>query len=154
MRGGRKGLAPSLCWCGSLLACLRIAWLCWSLRITSHGLYEPLSISCCSCCESLRILADHTGSFSFCFNESLPIHADLHRSFCRGAAAWVPTPPSPSDVSNIVVSMGGQVSIFPLIWFSVTVPVGSCLQGWLPLTGLPCIPPCLWPEVLRPLANT
>ena len=45
-----------------------------------------VSISCCSCCESLRILADRTGSFSFCFSESLWIHADLHRSFCRGAA--------------------------------------------------------------------
>ena len=146
MRGGRKGLAPPLRWRGSLLACLRIAWLCWSLQITSHGLYEPLSISCCSCCESLWILADHTGSFSFCFSKSLRIHADRHRSFCRGATTW--------DVSNIVVSMGVQVSIFPLIWFSVTVPVGSCLQEWFPLTGLPWIPPCLWPEVLRAPANT
>ena len=37
---------------------LRIAWLCWSLQITSRRLYEPLSTSCCSFCESLRILAD------------------------------------------------------------------------------------------------
>ena len=112
MRGGRKVLAPPLRWRVSLLACLRIAWLCWSSQITSRGLYEPLSISCCSCCESLRILADRTGSFSFCFSESLQIHADLHRSFCRGAATWVPTLPSPSDVANLVVSMGGSGEYF------------------------------------------
>ena len=130
MRGGCRGLVAPLRWHGSLLACLRIAWVCWSLQITSRGLYKPLSISCCSCCESLRILADRTGSFSFCFSKSLRIHADLHRSFHRGAATWVPTPPSPSDVFNLVVSMGGQVSIFSPIWFSVMVPVRSCLQGW------------------------
>jgi len=42
---------------------------------------------------------------------------------------------------TFVLSMGGQVSIFPLIWFSETVPLGSCLQGWFPLTELPWIPP-------------
>ena len=142
MRGGRKGLAPPLRWRGSLLACLRIAWLCWSLKITSRGLYEPSSIRCCSCCESLQILADRTGSFSLCVSESLRAHADLHRSFCRGVTTWVPTLSSLSDVSNLVVSMEGQVSIFSLIWFSVTVPVGSCLQGSFPLLGLPWIPSC------------
>ena len=129
MRVGPKGLVPPLCWCGSLLVCLRTAWLCWSLQMTSRGLYKP-SISCCSCCESLPILADCTRPFSFCFSKSLQIHADLHRSFHRGAATWVSTPPYPSDVFNLVVSMGGQVSIFSPIWFSVMVPVRSCLQGW------------------------
>jgi len=145
---------PALHLHGSLLTCLRIAWLCWLSQFTSCGLYGPLSISCCSCCESLQILADCTGSFSSCLSKSLRIHADLHRSICRGEATWVPTPPSPSDVSNLVVSMGRQVSIFPLTWFSVTVPVGRCLQGWFPLMGLPWIPLCLWPEVLRPPAST
>ena len=154
MRVGRYGLAPPVRWSGSMLECLRIAWLCWWLQITSRALYKPLLISCCSCCKSLRILADRTGSFSFCFSESLRIHADLHRSICRGAATWVPTPPSPSDVSNLVVSMGGQVNIFPLIWFSVTVPVGGCLQGWFLLTGLPSIPPCLGLKCSGPPANT
>ena len=125
---------PTLHWHGSLLACLGIVWLCRLLQFTSRGLYWPFSISCCSCCESLRILADCTGSFSSCLSKSLRIHADLHRSICRGEATWVPTPASPSDVSNPV---GRQVSIFPLVWFSVTVPVGSCLQGWFPLMGLP-----------------
>ena len=149
MQGDRKGLAPPLCWSGSLLACLRILWLCWSLRITSRGLNEPLEISCCSCCKSLRILADHLALF--CFSKSLQIHADLYRSICRGAATWVPTPPSRSDVSNFVVNMGHPVSIFPLIWFSVTVPVGSCLQGWFLPMELPWIPPCLGLKCSGPL---
>ena len=46
---------------------------------SSRGLYEPLQISCCSCCESLRILADHSRSFSISFCKSLLIHADLQR---------------------------------------------------------------------------
>ena len=152
MRGGRKGLPPPLAWCGSLLACLQIAWLCWSLQIISCGLYEPLPIRATTdCCKSLRILADCSRSRSFCFRESLRIHADLHRSIYRGATTWVPTPPSPSDVSNLVVSIGGQVSIFPLIWFSVTMPVGSCLQGWFLLSGCHGYLPA---SVLRPPANT
>ena len=31
---------------------------------------------------------------------------------------------------------------FPLNSFSVTVSVGSCMQGWFLLAGLPWIPPC------------
>ena len=45
---------------------------------------------------------------------------------------------------------GGSGEYFPLIWFSVTVPVGSCLQGWSPLKGLPRIPPCLGQKCLGP----
>ena len=52
---------------------------------------------------------------------------------------------------TFLVSMGDQMSISPLIWFSVTVPVGSCLQGWFPFTGLPWIPPCLGLKCSGPL---
>ena len=141
MRGGHKGLAPPLRWRGSLLACLRIVRLCWSLRITRRGSFKPLQISCCSCCESLWILADRSGSFSICFSEFSDScwSSQINLQRCGGLSPHAPSP----SVSNLVVSMGGQVSIFPPIWFSVTVPVGSCLQGWFPLTGLPWIPPCL-----------
>ena len=94
MQVGHKGLAPPLHWRGSLFACMRIVWISWFLWITSRGLYKPLQISCCSCWESLRILADRSRSFSICFSESLLIHADLPRSICWGAAIWVPIPTS------------------------------------------------------------
>ena len=60
------------------------------------------------------------------------IFADLFAEVQR-----LESPPHPllQMLQTFVVSMGGQVSIFPLIWLSVTVPVGSCLQGWFPLTG-------------------
>ena len=32
--------------------------------------------------------------------------------------------------------------IFPLNSFSVTVPIGGCMQGWFPFASLPRIPPC------------
>ena len=56
---------------------------------------------------------------------------------------WLESPPLlPLQMfQTFVVSMGGQVSIFPLIWFSETVPLGSSLQRWFPLTELPWIPP-------------
>lgn len=38
--------------------------------------------------------------------------------------------------------VGGQVSIFHLISFSVMVTVGSCKQGLFPLAGLPWVPYC------------
>ena len=143
--------SPSL---ASLLACVfanRLILLIVADRY-SRVLYEPLQISCCSFCESLWILADRSGSFSICFRESLRIHADPRTSTCRGAPISVPTFPSLSDVSKPSWWVwGGQVSIFPLIWFSVTVPDSSCLQGWFSLTGLPWIPPCLGLKCSGPL---
>ena len=152
MRGSRKGLAPSLHWHGSLLACLWIIWFCWLLRITSRGLYEPLQISCCSCCESLWILADHSGSFSICLSylgRFMLIFAD--KIFVEVHRFESPPLPLLQVFQTFLVSMGGKVSIFPLIWFSVTVPVGNCLQKWFPLTGLPWIPPCLGLKCSGPL---
>ena len=154
MRGGRKGLAPPLRWRGSLLVCLRIVWFCWLLRITSRGLYEPLQISCCSCCKALRILADCSGSFSIYFSESLQIHAHLLKSICRGAATWVPTPLSPSDVSNLLGKYeGGSGGYF-------STDLGQCddaswqlLAGVVPANGVAMDTALPWPEVLRPPAS-
>ena len=42
-----------------------------------------------------------------------------------------------------LVSMGFRWVFFHWSGFSVTVAVGSCLQGWFLLMGLPWIPPCL-----------
>ena len=42
-------------------------------------------------------------SFRLCLSESLQIQA--------------PSPPFPSEVSNLFDKYGGQVSVFPLIWF-------------------------------------
>ena len=153
MRGGHKGLAPPLCWHGSLLACLLIVWFCWLLRITSHGLYKPLQISCCSCCESLRILADHSRSFSICFSKTLWIHADLRRSICRGAAIWVPTSPSPSDVSNLLGRYGGSGKHFfhwsGSVWWCQLA--AACRA--VPAHGVAMDTSLTWPEVLRSPAN-
>ena len=40
---------------------------------------------------------------------------------------------------------------FPLNSFSVTVPVGGCMQGWFPLAGLPWIPPCYAWDIQAPV---
>ena len=151
MRGGPKGLAPSPRRRGSLLVCLRIVWFCWSLRITSRGFYEPLQISCCSCCESLRILADRSGSFRICFSKSLRIHADLRRSICRGAAIWVRTLPSPSDVSNLVGKYGGSGEYFSTDIVQCDGASWQLLAGVVPPTGLPWISPCLGLKYSGPL---
>ena len=136
MRGGRRDLVPRLRWRGSLLECLQIIWFCWLQRITSCGLYRPLQISCCSCCKSLRILADGSRSFSICFSESLQIHADLRRSICRGAVIWVPNLPSSSDVSNLFGKYGGVRWVFfhwcGSVWrcqLAAACRGGSCSRG-------------------------
>ena len=153
MRGGRKDLAPPLRWRGTLLACLRIVWFCRSLRITSRGLYEPSQISYCSCCESLLIQADRSGSFSFCFSESLRIHTDLRRSICRGAATWVTTPPSLSDVSNLSVKYGGSGEYFSTGLAQRDGVRWQLLAGVVPAHGVAMDSSLPWPEVLRPPAN-
>ena len=51
---------------------------------------------------------------------------------------WLPARPSP--FCALVSIRSGEY--FPLNSFSVTVPVGGCMQGWFPLAGLPWIPPC------------
>ena len=153
MRGGPKGLAPPLRRRGSLLACLRIVWFCWSLQITSRGFYEPLQISCCSCCESLRILDDRSGSFSICFSESLRIHADLRRSICRGASIWVPLIPSPSDVWNLFVKYGGSGEYFSTDLVQCAGASRQLLAGVVPAHGVAMDTSLPWPEVLRPPAH-
>ena len=149
MRGGPKGLAPPLRRLGSLLVCLRIVWFCWSLQITSRGFYEPLQISCCSYCESLRILADRSGSFSICFGESLRTHADLRRSICRGAAIWVPTLPSPSYVGKY----GGSGEDFSTDLVQCDGASRQLLAGVVPTHGIVKDTSLPWPEVLRPPSN-
>lgn len=139
MRGGRMGLAPPLRWRGSLLAWLRIIWFCWSLRIINRGLYELSQISCCSCCESVGILADRIGSFSFWSSESLQIHSDPRRSICRGAATWFP---SPSDVSNLCGKYERRGEYFSSDLVQCDGTSWQLLAGVVPLTGLPWIPPC------------
>ena len=153
MRGGCKGFAPPLCWQGSLLVCLWIIWFCWLLRITSHGFYEPLLMSCSSCWESLQILADRSGSFSICFSESLQIHADLCRSICKGAAIWVPTLPSSSDVSNLFGKYGGSGEYFSTDLVQCDSASWQLLAGVIPAHGVAMDTFLHWSEVLRPPAN-
>jgi len=50
----------------------------------------------------------------------------------------LPVLPSHWKFQTILISMGVQMNIFPLIWFSVTMPVGGSLP---------------WPEVLMSTAN-
>ena len=138
MRGGCRGLAPPLRWRGSLLATV-----CESFDFADPGrslavVYTSLcayadKLLLSACCESLQILTDRTRSFSICFSESLQIHADLPRSIWSGAAIWVPT-----------TKYGGSGEYFSTdnLWFSVTVPVSSCSQGWFWLAGFPWKPPC------------
>ena len=151
MQGGHKGLAPPLHWRGSLFACMRIVWISWFLWITSRGLYKPLQISCCSCCESLWILDENSRSFSICFSQSLWTHVDPHRSISRGAATQVP---SPSDVSNLVVSMGGQVSIFHWSGSVWQCQLAAAYRGGSRSWGCHGYLPAFCPEVCRPPANT
>ena len=153
MRGGRKGLAPPLRWRGSLLTCLRIVWFCWLLRITSRGLYEPLQISYCSCYASLRILADRSGSYSICLSESLQIHADLPRSTGRGAAIWVPTPPSPFDVSHLLHKYGGSGEYFSTDLVQYNGAIWQLLAGVVQAHRVAMDTSLPWPEVLRSHAN-
>ena len=153
MRGDRKGFAPPLRWRGSLLACLRTVWFCWSLGITSRGLNNPLQISCCSCSESLLIQADRSGPFSFCFSKSLRIHTDLRRSICRGAATWVPTPPSPSDASNFCGKYRGSGEYFSTDLVQRDGASWQLLAGVVPAHGVAMDTSLPWPEVLRPPAN-
>ena len=154
MRGGRRGLAPPLRWCGSLFKCLRIAWVCWSLQITSCGLYEPLSISCCSCYESLRILADRTGSFSFCFTSLCGFMLIFTDHLAEVRRLESPLFPSLSDVPNLVVSMGGQVSIFHCSGSVWQCQLAAAYRGGSRSWGCHGYLPAFCPEVCRPPANT
>ena len=154
MQVGHKGLAPPLHWRGSLFACLRIVWISWFLWITSRGLYKPLQISCCSCWESLWIRVDCIRSFSICFSESLRIHADLRRSICWGAAIWVPTPPSASDVSNLLGKYGGSDEYFSTDLVQCDSASWQLLAGVVPIYRVAMDTTLPWPEVLRPPANT
>jgi len=74
-------------------------------------------------------VASHAGIFELIF-------ADLLFSESLRILA-----PSPSLPFCALVSIGSG-EYFPLNSFSVTVPVGGCMQGWFPLAGLPWIPPC------------
>ena len=137
MRGGRKGLAPPLRWRGSLLANRSIVLIVadhypWFIRAFTDKLLLLLQI--------LRILAVHSGSFSICFSESLGKKggsSQINLPRCGDLSPY----PSPSDVSNLVVSMGGQVNIFHWsgsVWryqFAAACKGGSCSRdchGYLP----------------------
>ena len=74
-------------------------------------------------------IASHAGIFELIF-------ADLLLSESLRILA-----PSPSLPFCALVSIRSG-EYFPLNSFSVTVPVGGCMQGWFPLAGLPWIPPC------------
>ena len=82
MRGGCT--SPLLAW---LLSCV-FANRVILLIVADHKPWfcYPLPISCCSCCESMWILVDRSGSLSICFSKSLQIDADLRRSICRASA--------------------------------------------------------------------
>ena len=89
----------------------------------------------------MRILADRSGSFSIglaSLCRFMLIYADQF-----ACSELSPYPSLPVKCSNPFGKYGGSGEYFPLIQFSVTVPFGSCWQGWFPLTGLPWIPPCL-----------
>ena len=74
-------------------------------------------------------VASHAGIFELIF-------ADLWLSESLQILA-----PSPSLPFCALVSIR-LCEYFPPNSFSVTVPVGSCMQGWFPLAGLLWIPPC------------
>ena len=64
-----------------------LASLCGYMLIFADQFAELSDLNFCSnCCESLRIQADRSGSFSIYFSESLQTRADLSRSICGGAS--------------------------------------------------------------------
>jgi len=147
-------------WCQALGTSLLQAW---------HFVFKPILADLADCCGSIASVLDSSwlwqiSNLLLCFCESIWIQADCSRSISMcflwifADLSWLlqfsllgckqiklPALPSLQKFQTFLAS------IFPLLWFSVTEPVGSCLQGWFPYMGLPWIPPCL--EVLRPPAN-
>ena len=140
------GMAPCLCVCESY----DFAECCGSLVMV---FYEPLQMSCSSCCKSMQILVDGSWSFSICFSESLQIHADLCRSICRDATIWVPTLPSVSDVSNLFGKYGGSGEYSSTDLVQCDSASWQLLAGVVPAHGVAMDTSLPWSEVLRPLAN-
>ena len=64
-----------------------------------------------------------------------------------------PGPPFPSEVSNLFGKYGGQVSIFPLIWFQCDGASWQLPIGVVPACGVAIDISLPWPEVLRAPAN-
>ena len=100
----------------------------------------------CSCCESLRILADRSGSFSICFSESLGIHADLQR--CGDLSNH---PSLPFRCFKSYGKYGGSGEYFSTDLVQCDGASWQLRAGWFPLTGLPWKPPCLGLKCLGPL---
>ena len=74
---------------------------------------------------------------------TLAFWADLCRSGVKEnlCGFWLPALPSLFWGVCVLVSMGSG-EYFPVNSFSMTMPVGSCMQQWFLLAGLPWIPPC------------
>ena len=72
------------------------------------------------------------GAFTYLVTR-VAFHADLWGSAIKvNLWVWVWV--------SALVSMGSG-EYFPLNSFSMTMPVGGCMQRWFPLAGLPWIPP-------------
>ena len=104
------GTSPSLAW---LLACVFANHMIL-LIVGDHSpwFFVPLQINCCSCCESMRILADRSGSFSIglaILCGFMLIFADQFAELQRFES--LPFPPW-QMFKTFLVSMVGQVSIF------------------------------------------
>ena len=125
-------------WCGVVVRA-------WCLPLTGVALCLCLS-------ESLQIQADCCGSNSWCFKWSFADSSwllQINLPECQRIK--LPALPSLLKFQTFLVSMGVRWVFFHWSGFSVTVPVGSCLQGWFQLTGLPWIPPCLGLKCWSPL---
>ena len=73
--------------------------------------------------------------------------------FAGVRANQAPSPPLPSEVSNLFGKYGGQVSIFPLIWFQCDGASWQLPTGVVPVHGVAMDTSLPWPEVLKPPAN-
>ena len=125
MGGGRHGLAPPLCWCGILPMC---EWIFADSSWSSLGckwIFADSSWSLWINCSCLKwILA----------GSSTSLWINNYLSLC----GWIKLPALTylQKFQTILVSMGVRWVLFHWTGFSVTVPVGSCLLGWFPLTDL------------------
>ena len=139
------GMAPCLRFCESLdLA---------DVAVTTRGLYEPLQINCCSCCESLQILADRSRLFSIWFSKSLWIYDDLRRLICRGAQFESQPLPLLQMFQTFLVSKGRSGQYFSTDLVQCDGASKQLLAGVVPAHGVAMDTFLPWPEVLRPPDN-
>ena len=68
--------------------------------------------------------------------------------FAGVRANQAPSPPFPSEISNLFGKYGGQVSIFPLIWFQCDGASWQLPTGEVPAHGVAMYSSLPWPEVL------